>query len=277
MTDSRTVRYAAGEDLSNDWRDGFADLTGALRHWELWMVIGWIEISQRYRRSFIGPFWITLSLGLVVGGLGVVYSTLFKQSAAQYIPYLATGLIAWTFVSTLITESCTTFIAAEGSIKMLPVPLSVYVYRMAWRNLIILAHNIVVYLVVIAIFGINPGFSAVLGLVGIAVVALNGVGFALALGSLSVRFRDIPMMIANAVQLVFFVTPILWRPELLAERAWIYRLNPFHYLVEVIRAPLLGTVPPASTWAIVLLFTAANLALGIVLFCRLRWRIAYWV
>ncbi len=234
-------------------------------------------MSQRYRRSIIGPFWITLSLGVVVLGLGIVYSTLFRQTAQDYIPYLATGLIAWGFISALLTDGCNTFIAAEGRIKMLPVPLSVHVYQMVWRNFIILAHNAVVYVVMILFFAINPGWAFPLAFLGVAIVLLNGVGFALTLGILSARFRDIPVMVANAVQLIFFVTPILWKPETITSREWIYLYNPFHYLIEIIRAPLLGKVPPALDWIVVLAFTAANLAVGIALFGRFRKRIAYWV
>ncbi len=257
--------------------DGLIDLWKALANWKLWGLVGWLEVSQRYRRSVIGPFWITLSLGVTVLGLGLVYSALFRQTASDYIPYLATGLIAWGFISALLIEGCATFIAAEGRIKMLPMPLSVHVYQVVWRNFIILAHNSIVYIAVMLYFGINPGFATIFAILGIAIVVINGVGFALTLGILSARFRDIPIMIANGVQLVFFVTPILWKPEALTSREWIYRFNPFHYLIEIIRSPLLGTVPPLQDWAIVLLFTAANLAVGIVMFGRFHRRIAYWV
>jgi len=274
---SRVQEAPARDSLSTQLADGLSDLRQGLRNWELWALIGWLEISQRYRRSIIGPFWITLSLGIVVLGLGVVYSTLFRLSAADYIPYLATGLIAWGLISALANEGCSTFIAAEGSIKMLPVPLSVYVYRVVWRNFIILAHNALVYLLVILYFQINPGWGLLLAVPGLAIVLLNGVGFGLILGILSARFRDIPLMVSNGVQLVFFVTPILWRPETIATREWIYRYNPCHYLIEIVRAPLLGEAVSGTVWAAVLLFTGINLAIGVALFGRFRWRIAYWV
>lgn len=265
-------------DRSGDrFRNGIADIGRGLKNWQLWALMGWLEVNLRYRRSVIGPFWITLSLGVVVVGLGVVYSTLFKQDAAAYIPYLATGLIVWTLISTLAIEGCQTFIAAEGSIKMLAVPLSVYAYRLVWRNLIVLAHNLVIYLGVLVYFGVNPGWTVLLGLIGIAIVALNGVGFGLTLGILSARFRDIPLMVANGVQLVFFVTPILWRPENLAGREWIFRLNPFHYLIDIVRSPLLGTTPSIYVWLAAIIFTIVNLAIAVAIFGRYRWRIAYWV
>ncbi len=138
------------------------DLYGAARDWRLWIVIGWLEVSQRYRRSIIGPFWITLSLGFVVLGLGIVYSSLFRQNTSEYIPYLAVGLIVWTFLASLMSEGCSSFVASEASIKMLPAPLSVHIYRMVWRNIIILFHNMLVYIFVIIYFQINPGFNVLI-------------------------------------------------------------------------------------------------------------------
>src|SRR6478736_1288394 len=116
------------------------DLLGGLQSYRLWGALGWLDIKQRYRRSTIGPFWITLSLGLKIIGMGAVYSSLFGMQVADYLPYLASGLIVWTTISTLIIEGCTVFIQAEGAIKQMPVPLSVHVFRMVYRNLIVLAH-----------------------------------------------------------------------------------------------------------------------------------------
>lgn len=253
------------------------DLVRGLTNWPLWIVIGWLEVAQRYRRSMIGPFWITISLAVTVGALGVVYGALFNQTLSDYIPFVAVGLICWFLLSALIIDGCNVFIAAEASIKMLPVPLSIYVYRMIWKNIIILLHNFVVYVAVVLIFGVNPGLTVLLALPGLLLIALNGVGFGLTLGVLSARFRDIPLMITNAVQLIFFITPILWKPGALAARPWVYEINPFYYLIEIVRAPLLGTAPSATVFMTAVVFTAANLTLAILFYARFRRRVAYWI
>lgn len=254
-----------------------SDLLRGLLAWPLWGTIGWLEVEQRYRRSVIGPFWITLSLGVVVLGLGVVYAVLFNQNVQDYMPYLAVGLILWTLIAALINEGCQTFIAAEYNIKMLSIPLSVYVLRMVWRNMIILAHNMVIYLLVMLWFQSNPGWMALMSLPGLVLLAINGVGFGLTLGVLSARFRDIPLMVSNAVQLAFFITPILWKPVSLTSKQWIMEWNPFYHLIEVVRRPLLGQAIPTEIWTGALAFTVINLAIGMVLFRRYRWRLAYWV
>ena len=56
------------------------DLIKTLRRSELWLLLGWLEIKQRYTRSVLGPLWITISMAVMVGSIGVVYGSLFKQS-----------------------------------------------------------------------------------------------------------------------------------------------------------------------------------------------------
>ena len=134
-----------------------ADLGDGLRRWELWGTLGWHDIRQRYRRSTLGPFWLTISMGVMVGTLGFVYAELFGHTLADYLPHLALGLIAWSFISTPILDGCNIFIGSEGVIRQLRAPLSVHVFRLLWRNLIILAHNMVIYVVLLVVFRIWPG------------------------------------------------------------------------------------------------------------------------
>ncbi|CAN1493061.1 TagG ABC-type polysaccharide/polyol phosphate export systems, permease component [Rhabdaerophilaceae bacterium] len=254
-----------------------SDLVRGLVSWPLWGTIGWLEICQRFRRSVIGPFWLTLSLGCVILGLGTVYAVLFQQDVKDYMPYLAIGLIVWTLISTVITEGCLAFIAADHNIKMLSIPLSVYVLRMLWRNIIIFAHNMVLYVIIILYFQINPGWAVFGSLLGLLLVCLNGLAFGLSLGVLSARFRDIPLIVSNGVQLAFFISPIMWKPVSLRAHRWLLDFNPFYYLIEVVRQPLLGQWPDGQIWLAAIAFTLLNLAGSIAIFARYRWRIAYWV
>jgi lipopolysaccharide transport system permease protein len=265
--------------IQREWQvQALADLRDGLVQWPLWFTIAWMDVRQRYRRSVIGPFWITLSVGIFVTGLGVVYGALFRQDLKTYLPYLAVGVVVWTLVSSLITEGCNTFISAEGAIKQLPVPISVHVFRMVWRNVIVFAHNVMIVIVLVLIFNIPVGAATLMAIPGLILIMLSGVGFGLTLGVLSARFRDIPLIISNFVQLIFFTTPILWRADTLPpNRDWIARFNPFHYLIEVVRQPLLGQTLPAAAWLVTLAIALLALAIGIAFFTRYRVRIAYWL
>ena len=242
----------------------------------LWGMLGWQDIRQRYRRSTLGPFWLTISMGALVGGLGVLYAGLFRMDVADYLPFVAAGLIIWGLLSGLITEGCAAFIGAEGIIKQVNLPLSVHVYRVVWRNLIVFAHNVAIYVAAAVIFSIQPGWTGLLVLPGLALLCLNGVWMGLLFGLVSARFRDVPQIVASVVQVAFFLTPIIWKPELLPDRAFVLDLNPFFHLVELVRAPSLGQAPGLVSW-----FAAVGITLGgwlvtLLMYRRYRWRIAYW-
>jgi len=253
------------------------DIYEGLNRWELWGTLGWHDIRHRYRRSIIGPFWITLSMGIMVGALGFLYAQFFGQPIRNYLPFLALGIIIWGFISSLILEGCVVFIASESVIRQLRAPLSIHVFRVLWRNLIIFAHNMVIYLVIMLIFGIWPGTRALLAVPGMLILCLNGIWASFLVGLLSTRFRDIPMITANIIQILFFFTPIIWNIDQLRTSKLVAELNPFYHLVEIVRMPLLGHSPPLSTWLVGLGVTAVGYVVALGFFVRFRARIAYWV
>ena len=258
-------------------RVAIADLVHGLGQRELWLTLGWHDIRQRYRRSTVGPFWLTLSMGLMIGGLAYLYAGMFGQNVERYLPYVATGMIVFSLISSLATEGATVFIGSSQLILQLRAPLSIYVYQMVWRNLIIFAHNISIYVLVLLFVKVDLGWNFFLAFIGLFLVLLNGAWLGLILGTLSARFRDIPPIVASVMQIVFFLTPIFWFPEAVTTRAWLVHLNPFYYMVEVIRMPLLGTSPPLSMWLIVIGINCASAIVAVLFFAGYRQRIAYWV
>ena len=253
------------------------DIHDGLNRWELWGTLGWHDIRQRYRRAIIGPFWITLSMGIMVGALGFLYAQFFRQPIRDYLPFVALGIIIWGFISTLILDGCIAFTASESVIRQLRAPLSIHVFRVMWRNLIIFAHNMLIYVVIMLIFGIWPGTQALLAIPGILILCLNGIWVSFLAGLLSARFRDIPMIAASVIQILFFFTPIIWNVDQLRTSKLVAELNPFYHLVEIVRMPLLGHSPPQSTWFVVLAVTAVGYLVALGFFVRFRGRIAYWV
>jgi len=255
----------------DDVRQGFARS-------DLWLLLGWNDIRQKFRRSLLGPFWLTLSTAIMLVALGFVYAALFKMDLKQYFPYLAAGIVTWSLISSLVIEGCQTFIGVESMIKQIRLPFTVHAFRVVWRNILVFLHNIVIVVVVVLIFAKLPGLIPLLCLlVGLALFVLNGVWLCLLLGLICTRYRDMPPMVASLIQLVFFVTPIIWHPSLLAGRQRIINFNPFYHFIELLRAPMLDTIPSAVTWGVVLGITVGGWLLTVFVFWRYRRRIAYWV
>ena len=254
-----------------------ADLTRALALWPLWVRLGWHDILYRYRRSLLGPFWFTLNTAALVVALGIVYSRILHVPASRLMPFLCAGLLIWNFCSAMLVGAGEVFCGAESYIKQVRLPYLLHVFRFVFGKLLILAHDVPILIVLMAWFGIRPGLTTLLALPGLLLLLLNGVLVSVTLALVSARFRDIPRILASVTQLLFLITPILWLPELLGERSYIAYGNPFFHLVEVVRAPLLGSVPAATTVAVTLAVSVLNLALAAFLFVRYRARIAYWL
>jgi ABC-2 type transport system permease protein/lipopolysaccharide transport system permease protein len=270
---SVTYSTSAGERASK----ALYDLVLGARMWELWGTLGWNDIAQRYRRSLIGPLWLTLSMGVMIATIGAVYAILFQQPLRDYLPYLALGIIGWGLLSSMVLEACTVFVGSEGIIRQVRVPFSTHVFRMLWRNLIVLTHNLIIYVIVAIVFGINPGPKLLLIFPGLLLICLNGLWIGMLIGSLSARFRDLQLIIANIMHIFFYITPIVWKPEQFSQYPAVFNLNPLHHFLELIRMPLLGKAPLASSWASVAAVTVIGFAVMFVFFARFRNRIAYWV
>jgi len=281
MTSLRFRKRSAEVYDSGDrgqWERAWEDLLEGGRRWRLWSKLGWHDIRKRYRRSVLGPFWLTLSMAVMVASLGLIYGTLFRLDLENYLPFLAIGLATWTFVASFLNEGCTSFIDLEPLIKNVRIPMSLHILRVLWRNLIIYAHNIVIFAGVAVVFGIWPGIGGILlAFAGLGLLLVNAGWIMLLCGMICTRFRDVPPIVASVIQLLFFVTPVMWKPELLGDRRYLMVLNPFYHLIEAIRAPLLGQLPGWENWALGLLFAVAGWAFTFAVFARFRKRIAYWL
>ena len=255
----------------------FLDIVQGTRAMHLWRSLGWQDICKRYRRSILGPFWLTISMGILVGALGFLYGALFKADLARFMPFLALGFIFWTFISNLISDSCRVFINAQSIIKQIDLPLSVHVYRMVWHNLIVLGHNLIIFVPIAIAFSIWPSWSWLLIVPSLALLCLNGVWMGLLFGLVSARFRDVPMIVDSVMRIAFFISPIIWMPDYLPARFRLHDWNPFYHFLEVVRAPLLGQAPSLLSWLAVLGITGLGWAGAFLMYSRFRRYIAYWV
>lgn len=243
----------------------------------IWPVLAWQEVKSRYRRSLLGPLWLTVSTAIMVCAMGPLYGRLFSQPLADYFAYLAISIVVWQLISNLLIDACQVFIASEGFIKQIKLPYTVYIVRLVWRHLIIFAHNLVIIVVVLVFYRSSWDWRLLLAVFGLGLIALNGIWLGLLFGMLCARFRDIPPVVSSVVQIALFVSPIMWKPEMLGKYQWTVDWNPLFHFIEVIRAPLLGTPVTATTWGAMFLITLSGYVITLLFFSRFRSRIPYWV
>ena len=260
------------------FQEASADILSGFTNWRVWLFLGITDIRLRYRRTIIGPFWMTISTGIMVGAMGFVWGVIFKADLQEFFPYLAAGLVTWFLISTMITESTNAIITSPASLKDFNLPVSFAPLRLVVRNSIVFLHNVIVYFTVALIFGadfLTPALP--LALTGLILLLINGAWISLVLGILGARFRDIQQLVAAIMTIFFFITPILWQRKLLEGYQFIATFNPINHFIELVREPLLGRPPPLLSVTVILAITVFGWLAALFLLARTRRRIVFWL
>ncbi|WP_286167351.1 ABC transporter permease [Ochrobactrum sp. 3-3] len=255
------------------------DIIEGLRKYRLALIFGWQDVAQRYRRSRVGAFWLTINMAVFIGALGLIFGTLFQSEMREFLPYLCAGVIMWGFISTTLSEGCAAFSGSDGIILQVRMPLFVHVMRVIWRNMIILAHNIVIFPVIALILSHQINLNILWAIPGLVVVILNAAWMVLVLGVVCARFRDMMQVMTNILQVLFYATPIMWMVKILPDhvsKAFI-TWNPFYHFIELIRTPLLGGMPTSLNWIVPICLLLVGWAFAIAFYGKYRWRVAYWL
>ena len=267
-----------GSKIPSNWSKTKKDIWAGIKGWRIWLLISWQDIRQRYRRSQLGPFWITISMAVQIYSIGFLYGKLFGEDLSTYYPHLAGGMLSWSFISALILESTSGFIAAENYFRQMKISYSIFIFRVISRNLIVFFHNIFVIVPIIIIFHVPVNWHTLLFILGIIIILFTGMGFGLLLAVIGARFRDICTIFQSVIQICFFLSPIVWQESRLPEK---YRFavdyNPFAQFLNLLREPLLGNVPSLYSYTFTLLFGLISLVLALFIFNRSRKLIIYWL
>lgn len=271
------LEFQGGQSFAERNRQSVIDVCDGLSLWRLALTLGWLDIRLRYRGSMLGPLWLTISTGVMVGMLGFLYSKLFHMDLAEYLPFLALSQVLWGFLATMVGEACSTFTEMVGLIRSVRMPMFVFAMRVVIRNLLVFAHNVIVFVVVFAIFRIWPGWHAVLVIPGMMLWTLDALALTLLLGGLCARFRDITPIVNSLMQITFFATPVIWKPSQLGHYQVYLPLNPLYDLLEVVRSPMLGDPVRLRTWAGAIVFSGLICGCSWLFFIRARGRVAFWV
>jgi ABC-type polysaccharide/polyol phosphate export permease len=224
----------------------FVDTLNATRLWRVWTHLAITDLRSRYARSLLGFGWILATFAIWAAGVGLVYARLFELEVRTFVPFLTIGFAIWGFLTSSLVDSSGAFIGAAGYVKQFNLPKQVYVYRAFCSQLVTLGLSLLVVAVVLAVFGKLSIASVGSAIPGLALLCGAALLHAFLSAYLTPYVRDFPHVIGSAMSVLFFLTPIIFPPEMLAKRglASVYHFNPFFYLIEAVRQPLLtGHLP----------------------------------
>jgi len=238
----------------------------------------WLDTMCQYRRSKIGPLWETINVLVMTLGIAVVSSAVIGGTVTDLIGYIGLGIIVWSAITAQIGEGTTVFVRNREYILSSNLSIDFYVARMSFRILITFAHHLVLYVLAVALGIISLHWITLLALPGIVLLFINGFWAITLLALVCARFRDVELIVRNLLQLAFFVTPIFWDYRRVPTgREYIVDYNVLFYFIEIVRAPLLGEVPPLRTYSVVLAVTVLGYLLAYLAYRRMRRNLAFFV
>jgi ABC-type polysaccharide/polyol phosphate export permease len=262
----------------SEHRIALVDVVSGWAAARIWLRLGWADTKRRYRRTTFGPLWSTVSLGLFVITLGIVWANLWHKDPKLYLPYLASGMLCWIFIVGICTEGGYAFCHYEKVIKQLRVSYTLLACAITWRHATVFMHNLIVYALIAVYGGVSVGWPTLLIFPGLALFFINAVWIVIVLGTAGARYRDLLQLVANLLQIALFITPVFWSPDQMIGRAvYFAQFNPLYHLIEIIREPLMGQVPSEVHWSVALGTAVIGWAIVIQLLRKVRHLIVFWV
>lgn len=253
-------------------------LAAPLRNPRMWSGLAWMDIVQSYRRTVLGPAWITLNLVIFIVAMTLVYGALFSVPTREYTAFICCGLIAWLWIASLLTEVGNTFLNYGHFIKGTTTNKAFFVWAAVYKQLIVLAHHMIVYAALVLI-GIIPFTVYSLAFIPVVIVMfITSIPLAAIIAILFTRYRDLSRLVSSVTVVLLMVTPIFWLPHMLTGwRLQFVHLNPFYYLVEFMRTPLLGQPLDLGIVAVVLAMAGLSWIIGAAAFYRYQKYVVFWL
>jgi lipopolysaccharide transport system permease protein len=276
LTDGQEERFVVAHQRRLTWARCREDISSFVTRHVTWRALAAGDIRSKYRRTLLGPWWITATNGMTALIMGLVAGRFLGADMKTYLPQFIVSMTIWNFISSSLTESCYTMINAGGMIKAMDMPLSIHVMRMVHRNLIIFLHNIAIVPVIWLFYPWHVGFVSLFSLPGMALVYVFVVSASTVVSMICVRYRDVPPVMASLLQLLFFVSPIIWIPSHIKGGELAVALNPIAYLLAVTRDPVMSTMPSLTSWLGAIGCVAALTAAMAYVYTRYRSRVVYW-
>lgn len=221
------------------------DVARSVQLWHIWVRLGMQDVRLKFRRSAVGVGWIFVNLAVLVSAIGFIYANLLGQDTREFIPYLTIGMILWGYLTSSIVDGGNAFVHSEGYIKQISLPIYVYVFRFFVSITMTSIIAMLAYFVVAVIYQVPFGAGTLLALPGLLMVMMTSLLLVTIFAHLNARFRDVAHLAAVGMQVLFYVTPVIFPAELLRRRtdlSFVVNLNPMYHLLEVVRRPLLAGV-----------------------------------
>lgn len=259
----------------------FEHLAASLRRPDHWLYASWLDTVSRYRRNRLGLLWLFVPTAVYIWGIGGFLGAMQPGlDLPRFFAHIGLGFAVFRLASTVLTDATTTFSGSQAYIYDGSLRLTDFILRALARTI----HHFLLTLpiVMIVVLG-SPDFQwsgLPLAALGLLVVLVNLFFYAVLFALMGARLPDLHEFTGSATLALFLLTPIVWHADAAPEgtlRGALMRANPFHHLLDVVRAPLLGDAVEPVSWIYLGAMTAAGVVLAALAYGRFARRVPAWL
>lgn len=270
-----------------DSGDQLRPIRGELRNFlsgfqskELWLYLTDQSISSRFRGSYLGAWWLIVSQLAFAGVAGTIWSMIFNLDAGQFVPFIAISFAIWGFISGCLVDACASLVISSGYLRQMSLPLSLFIFRSFLAHCFYLLIGVTVGFVLMLCFRRPISFGMFWFFPGLALDMFTMFWLSVIFAFIGARFRDVTHGVANILQVMYVVTPVIYPPTFLIKRGYgiFVHGNPLAGLMEVLRHPLTdGALADWQYYAMVGSIGVIAMIISVILVSRWGRRVVYWL
>lgn len=257
------------------FRHALRDIHDGLRMRHVWIALACENIGDQHRRTTLGPMWLLVNY-LAFAGTFIFLFRRGDDSILHYPAYVATGLLVWYYIMETTSQSVMLFVREESFIKGSTLPISVYVLRLFMQSVLRSVYTLIGCIVIVLLSDVPLSPAAVWSMPGAAMLLISTPAAIIIFAFLGVYFSDSQFIVSNLMRVGMFLTPVFWAHSGDSSiRSAFYYWNPFTYLVEAVRSPIVNGAPMPEAFIFTAFITLALWLLALILLGSFRKKVVF--
>jgi lipopolysaccharide transport system permease protein len=222
------------------------DITELWKYKELLYFFTWRDLKVRYKQTMVGAAWAIFQPFVTM----VVFTIFFSKLAgvpSDNVPYpifVYSGLLFWQFFSSALGDTSNSLIANQAIITKVYFPRLILPLSTVLTKLVDFFIAAVILVLMMFYYGFVPKLESIIVIPLVLIISfMASVGLGLVLAAVNVKYRDVRYALPFFIQMLLFVTPVIYPASIAQKYSWILAINPMTGVIQSARAVLLGTTP----------------------------------
>lgn len=246
-------------------------------NYKLWWRLAMTELSIMYRRSILGLLWIIISFMMFIGVKIFIFGSIMNTDPILYSIWVTSGYALWLLIQNTVMDGANVFVAAKPWILGTRLPYGTFVAQNVARHFVNFSLISIVVIALLIAYKWNINMTILTSFLGLVVFIITSIWAHILFGITCAHNRDLMYLVRAIMHVMFFVTPILYMPDQLGDKAGFLNYNPFTHYLAIVRDPIAFGTIPYNSWIIVGGMTAVGFLAAFIAARTMGRKLAFWV